>query len=481
MIVSDRVRQIECEIDARIRELPTWQASRAEVLGDLMRTYRDAIEVVFLRGLHAATFDGSVQDFGAAFGHENRFRAGSLWALKWASEYCPAIGVSTNRPSKELVDLLSLGAIYETFVDALKCAKRDLIVISVDDASRTITFYEGGPATAFDAQIVHHQRITTSMTPHVSLTQDSDQLTSRWTAGDYRRVTKGLAEFAAQKENTIFVDPAFLAQIGKPEISILQPTLLWLDRPANIPDCDVFDDLVLSRAIDGELKWRLVSLLDSPIVQVGDQFCALSCDLKTIAAFDGYMLRLAARVDQAQYSIATTLREDRMIRMCRDAFGRCLPPWSVTAHVRYKDPPQEADILASRDAQTLVLQLKSTLPPETPWEVYKRNEELIEGVRHTKRLVDRGAADHGFVVTDGYRGDYACWAQALASDIPIATLDDLESIASDPIAAAAEVKSRVGITASAPEPPQGVPDRVGELMGWTLRFVDRHAPTEEHA
>jgi hypothetical protein len=150
-------------------------------------------------------------------------------------------------------------------------------------------------------------------------------------------------------------------------------------------------------------------------------------------------------------------------------------------HVLYKDPPQEVDVLAGRDAKTLILQLKSTLRPETPWEVYKRNEELIEGVKHTKRLVDRGAANQGFVVTDGYRGDYACWAEALASGIPIATLYDLEVIASDPVAAAAEVKSRVGITASALEPPQGVPDREGDLMGWTLCFVDRHAPTEGHA
>jgi hypothetical protein len=243
----------------------------------------------------------------------------------------------------------------------------------------------------------------------------------------------------------------------------------------------MFDDLVLPRVIEGELKRKLVSLLDTPLIRVGDRFCALSSDLKTIATTDDYMLRLAARVDPKQYCAATTLREGRMISICRDAFGRCLPPWTVIAHVLYKDPPQEADVLASRDAETLVLQLKSTLRPEAPWEVYKRNEELIRGVRHTKRLVDRGAANHGFVVTNGYRGDYACWAEALASGIPIATLDDLDAIASDPIAAAAEVKSRVGITASAPEPPQGVPDRVGALMDWTLRFVDGHAPTQGHA
>jgi len=479
--VSDRVREIEREIDASIRQLPTWRAPRAEVLGDIMRTYRDASEVVFLKALYAETFDGSPEDFGTLFAQENRLRAGSLWALKWASEYCPAISATANRSPEELVDLLFLGATYETFVDALKYAQRNLITIKVDEASRTIAFYEGGPATAFDAHIVHHQRITTPITPHVSLTEDSDQLTSRWMAGDYRRVTKRLADHAAHKENTIFVDPAFLAQIGKPKISIPQPTLVWFDRPANVPDCYVFDDLVLPNVIDVDLKWRLVSLLDTPIVQVGDRFCTLSSDLKTIAAIDDYMLRLAARVDPDQYSEASTLREGRMISICRDVLEQCVPPWSVVAHVLYKDPPQEVDVLASRDTKTLILQLKSTLRPETPWEVYKRNEELIAGVKHTKRLVDRGAANQGFVVTDGYRGDYACWAEALASGIPIATLYDLEVIASDPVAAAAEVKSRVGIAASAPEPPQGVPDREGDLMGWTLRFVDRHASREGHA
>lgn len=479
MSVSDRVREIEREIDAYICQLLTWRAPRAEVLEDLMRTYRDAIELAFLKALHTETFDGSAEDFGAALGQENRLRAGSLWAMKWASEYCPESAATAKRSPKELVDLLFLGATYETFVDALKYAQHNLITIKVDEAFRTITFYEGGLVTAFDAQIVQHQRITSPMIPHVSLTEDSDQLTSRWTAGNYRRVTKRLAERAAHEENTIFVDPDFLAKIGKSKISIPQPTLVWLDRPANAPDCYVFDDLVLP-VIDDVLKWRLVSLLDTPIVQVGDRFCTLSSDLKTIASIDDYMLRLAARVDPDQYSKASTLREGRMISICRDALVQCEPPWSVVEHVLYKDPPQEVDVLANRDAKNLILQLKSTLRPETPWEVYKRNEGLIEGVKHTKRLVDRGAANQGFVLTDGYRGDYTCWAEALASDIPIATLYDVEVIAADPVAAASEVKSRVGIVDSAPESPPTVPDREGDLMGWTLRFVDRHASTEGH-
>jgi hypothetical protein len=245
--VSDRIRQIEREIDTRIRELPIWQESRAEVLGKLVRRYRDAIELSFVMALHAETFDSSPDDFGAALIQENRFRAGSLWSLKWASEYCPEVGVPTSQVPEDLTDLLFLGATYETFVDALKYAQRDLITVAVDETSRTIVFYEGGAATAFDSSIVRYQQITSPMVPHVSLTEDSDRLTSRWTAGDYRRVAKSLAERAAGEENTICVDPGLLAQIGKGEISIPQPTIIWLDRPATAPDCYVFDDLSCRR------------------------------------------------------------------------------------------------------------------------------------------------------------------------------------------------------------------------------------------
>lgn len=82
------------------------------------------------------------------------------------------------------------------------------------------------------------------------------------------------------------------------------------------------------------------------------------------------------------------------------------------------------------------------------------------------------------MVTDGYRGDYECWAKALAYGIPIATLYDLEVIASDPIAAFAEVKNRVGITDPSSGSSKGVADREAELMGWTLRFRDRDMPPE---
>jgi hypothetical protein len=478
MAVSDRVREIEGEIDASIRALPTWQAPRAEVLEQLMRTYRDAIELVFCRYLHAETFDSPPEDFGVAFAHENQLRGGVLWALKWATEYCPQSRSVGTTSREEMVKLIFLGATYEAFVDALKYAQRGLVKIKVNADSRIITCYEGGNATAFDVHIIQQGRISTPTTPHMSLTEAGDQLTSRWTAGDYRRVTKMLADYAASKENTIHVDPDFLRQIGKPEISVPQPTVVWLVRPSMAPDCHVFDDLVLPTVIDSQLKWKLVSLLETPIVMVGDRYCALSSDLKTLSAIDDYMLRLAARVDERQYSLASVLREERMIKICGRALKRCSRPWTVRERVRYANPSQEADIVATRDAERLVLELKSTLRPETPWEVYKRNEGIIGGVKQTRSLIDRGAAGHGFVVTDGYRGDYTCWAEALTCGIPIATLYDLEVIANDPVAAVSDVKSCVGITGSTTGSPERLPDREADLLDWKLRFVDMDAPEE---
>lgn len=128
----------------------------------------------------------------------------------------------------------------------------------------------------------------------------------------------------------------------------------------------------------------------------------------------------------------------------------------------------------------MIIQLKSTLRPQTPWEVFKRNEDLVNGLKQTRSLLDRGVASHGFVVTDGYRGDHTCWDKALADDIPIATLYDVETIAEDPAAAIAEVKKRVGIADGAASP-EGLPDREGDLLGWKLRIVDAEAPLQNQS
>jgi hypothetical protein len=90
MSVSTRVREVEKEIDAEIRALKIWRRSKASVLGDLMRTYRDVIELIFLKldflKLHSEALETTSADVTALLMHENRIRAGTLWALKWACE-----------------------------------------------------------------------------------------------------------------------------------------------------------------------------------------------------------------------------------------------------------------------------------------------------------------------------------------------------------------------------------------------------------
>ena len=64
------------------------------------------------------------------------------------------------------------------------------------------------------------------------------------------------------------------------------------------------------------------------------------------------------------------------------------------------------DIVASRSGEILVIELKSTLRPEAPWEVYKRNQDILKGLGQAQALVRRGIGNRGLVITDGYRGDY---------------------------------------------------------------------------
>lgn len=475
MPVSEKVRTVEAQIDASIREMRIWQTPKAPMLERLMGVYRDSIELIFLEFMHAEVFDLLNEELGSQFAKEDLTRTGVLWALKWALEYSTESGTVNPSNAKELVDLTFLGSTYEAFVDALKCAKWDLATVEVDEDSRTIFCYEGGNITGFDADIVETARMSAPGVPHVSLTADEDQLTARWTAGDYRRVTHRLAAHAATKENTLLVDANFLAMIGKREISVPQPTLVWLDRPDFDPDRSVFDDLVLPSNMDSKLKWKLVSLLDTPIVMIGDRYCALSSDLKAVSVLDDYMLRLAVRIDERQYNRVSVLREQRMIRICRRILEHSLRPWTVRDCVIYSNPTEEADILATRDSSSMVIQLKSTLRPQTPWEVFKRNEDLVHGLKQTRSLLDRGIATHGFVITDGYRGDHICWGKALAENIPIATLYDFEVIAEDPAAAIAEVKKRVGIADGAAAR-ESLSDREGDLPGWKLRIVDAEAP-----
>ena len=470
MPVPEEVRVIEKEIDAKVASMPLWKHGRGAVLEGLMGIYRDGVELTFRRILDAELF-GNADDVQTAMAYEHQLRNGAFWAMKWATEYCPEVGRDSPICPKELLDAVLQGQTYDVLVDALKYAGMDLMTISVNRESKEIACLEGEDLTGFDAEIVEHQQAVGPTQVHTSLTADGDQLTSIWCAGDYRRTARRLAELAESQENQIVMRPDGATTLEGGEISIPQPTLVWLNRPNNPPDCHVFDALTMPGTMSRSFMWGARALLETPIANCAGRFCALSSDLKAIACIDDYMLRLAAREDEEQYNRVSGLRESRMIEACRTAFAGSNGGWKVDSSVELTDPAQEADIVAARSGDTLVIELKSTLRPETVWEVHKRNEDIRKGLRQAESLVRRGVGDRGLVMTDGYRGDYACWEDALRRGVTIGTLGELEELARDPDRAIPIMKTRAGVPAGKPSG-RRLPDRHGELFGWSLRLVD---------
>ena len=160
-----------------------------------------------------------------------------------------------------------------------------------------------------------------------------------------------------------------------------------------------------------------------------------------------------------------------MINACRTAFAGSNGIWRFDHSVALKDPAQEADIVATRSGGTLVIEPKSTLRPETTWEVYKRNQDILNGLRQAESLVRRGVGDRSLVITDGYRGDYVCWNEALTRDVAIGTFGELEELARNPNRAFRTMKTKAGVPAGK-HGRRRIPDRNADIFGWTLRLVD---------
>ena len=144
---------------------------------------------------------------------------------------CPEVGRDDPIDEKELLDTILIGQAYDALVDVLKYGEMDLVKLLVNDTRKEVICYEGYDHTGHDAAIVEHQQAHGPSHSHTSLTADGDQLTSNWCAGDYRRVVRELADFASDQEDRIAMDPDFVSTTDGEEISIPQPTLVWLERP----------------------------------------------------------------------------------------------------------------------------------------------------------------------------------------------------------------------------------------------------------
>ena len=470
MSVSSEVRDVEYEIDSKIQSLQVWKTKRSVILKTLMEFCE-----VFTTLVHRNAFDSQLFEGGSrvlpTLQREQTKRNGVFWALKWTIEFSAEDGSDGPVKREELKEIIHLGEAYDVLVDALKLAEKGDITIKVSQHSKEITCYEGADVTGFDSDIVVHQQLYGPLNTQVSLTRNSDQITSKWKAGDYRRVTRRLARIATDIEGEIGIKPEYREDFGMEEVSIPKPTLVTLKRPRYKPDKHVFDSLTIPSEFSESFKWNARSFLETPIVRIACQYYALSSDLKVIADFDDYMLRLASREDPRQYNLVSGLREDRMIEKCRTAFRELTDPWDFRSKVELDRPKQEIDVLASRNGDEIALELKSTLRPETLWEVYKRNEDIMGGLSQIESIVDRGVARIGFLLTDGYRGDYRCWGEAIRRDVTIGTLHEIEELAQDTDNAIQLMKEKAGVKTDG-QSGQRLPDRETEILGWKLRLVD---------
>ena len=470
MPVSAAMRDVEMEIDGNVASMRLWNWGRAAVLEGLLRAYRDGVELVHFRTLRAQVCR-SADEARAERVNEVRWRDGAFWALKWATTYCPEVGRDDPINEKALLDTILIGQAYDALVDVLKYGEMDLVELLVNDAEKVIVCYEGHDHTGHDAAIVEHQQAHGPSHSQASLTADGDQLTSNWCAGDYRRVVRVLADLASDQEGRIVMDPDFVTTVDGEEISIPQPTLVWLERPKDLRDAAVFCSLTIPRNISDTFMWKARSLLETPIVSCAGRFFALSSDLRAIASVDDYMLRLAVREDETQYSKASGRREERMIKACLDAFEGSNRGWTVKCHFKLKAPPRKVDVVATGLNEVLVIELKSTLRPEALSEVHNRNQDILRGVHQAATILQRGVGTRGLVITDGYRGDYVCWKEALKHGVTIGTLGELEELAIDPNRAIRLMKTKAGIP-TADQSRRRISDRETELFGWTLRLVD---------
>lgn len=378
MAVSAEVRKVEDEIDERVCAMPLWRCAREPLIRAALEYYRGVGEVLRLQIAWAAMQEHreTARLIERVPLVENRVKAGVFYVLKWALTLCP--GQSTEDFDEMMIhSAQEVGAHYETLVDSLKLANHDLADIEVNRVARLLTVYEGGDMTGEDWALVEHQRRTNPFRAHVPLTEDADQLSAAWTAGDYRRTAAWLRDLAveAQREQTVMFAPP-----GVDPVPLFpRPTVVSIPDPPDPEMKAVLEDLTLTpEKLAGQGFWRYGSWIDTPVILAGTERLSPSDALIALGgmAGDDHMLRLAALVDGPQYVRVSGLREERMIAVCR----QILEPleWTVTPRLRLSDSLGDVDVYAVRGRDRMVIQLKSTLRPESPWEVYKRNVNILD-------------------------------------------------------------------------------------------------------
>ena len=464
MTVQDDVRAAEAEIDDFVASLPLWQCGQTEVVRGVLDHYAQALEAHYLHLFWLQTYHSNrVQEVRAT---EEHLHISYFWAVKWALTMCPK---ASSHPVTDdaIASAVGIALAYQTLVDALKFASHDLLEIRADHASKTLTVFEGGAQTANDQLLDSELKARTPISSHTQLTKNADQLTSQWSAGDYRRLGSQFCDLLDQAE----VEELVCNNLDGTTITIAKRPIV-VDFQALATESPVVKDLTVSsdRLRDGGI-WEWTSFRDTPLVDCGPELLGVSSLVRAscIGAGDDYMLRLASRSDPEQYSTVSGLREPRMVNYCREILES--QGWSVDSSVQLTNPAQEIDIVATRDKITLVLELKSTLRPESPWEVHNRNQDILKGLEQAALARARTVKDATAVlITDGYLGDYPTWKRSLDLDIPLLPLSELSMLAQDSNWAGMRLSR---LRESSPNHGTGaLLDREGQIGQWTIIVRD---------
>jgi hypothetical protein len=470
MPVGEDVREVEKEIDRNIEVQKIWTYDRDIVLRAILEHYRASSEIILTTG-GWATETNQPEKLPAVFATQRRLDTGVLQAIKWAVCLTKTRKSRRSPSTKGIQKIIEKGTAYEVLVDALKMAAYDRAAIICDRPRRVLTIYEGGNQTGYDNQLVEHQHKVGLFAQHDNLTADEDQLTTRWTAGDYRRTVRRLIEqaFSASTETIVSTLHGVEHPIGP------RPVVMEVGQPNDEAEAAVLEDMSFPSPSTMRTYYSWTSWLDSPLVTIDGRRWAMSDVLTTLhTAGEMHMLRLAARADPSQYSRVSQRREDVMTAKCEAVLQQA--GWATESRQKLKKPDAEIDLWATKGSDVLVLELKSLMRPLSAWEVYKRNDEVLKGIKQVAANGPRVSATVGVVLTDGYRGDYVTWKESLSIGVPTGTLDDLEDIASRPGDAMALLKERAGFDAN--QPGSDIGERNVALAGWTLRLMDSQPPAE---
>ncbi len=465
MAVSAEVRRVEREIDRWMTSHPYLRSTASGGLRALLLHHCEetANAMGTLRRALVTRNPGLLE---VGLRREDTLRVGAFWALKWVLRVAGNNGTKQPRRSAAAEFFEECGA-YSVLCDGLAIAEQGGGGVVYSPSERLLTFYEGGERTGSDATMIGYQAIANATSLRTVLTSDADQLTSEWTAGQYRRCVAALAKDAARQARATALARRGALDVAENLVVSVAPSML-ADHSAVLAAMTVTE----SDARDDRTFFMLRDWMDTPLVKTDCGVLGVSGMLTSLAGGVGeeHMLRLAAMRDPQQYSLVSGKREERMT-------SRCLEVFRGTGWQRVDVPSSAAgdiDLYVKRGRVSVGLQLKSLLRPHAPTEVFRRNRDLVKGIDQVKRArAWLPSAAIGMVVTDGYRGDYAVWGRALDARVPIATLDDLSDVARTPSSSMALLKRRAGISGRVADP---LAPRRCALGAWTLEFRDEPPP-----